>query len=508
MKPLASLSAARLGYSRRAWRTKPIDLRILPAASGGHALLGNNGHGKTLLSQALLHDNVSLLHGGSLEFCDGWTPRSAGHVSFDAHQQLLREGGTVYRALGHLSAAAKYLVVRFGLHPLLYRSVRTISTGEMRKVLLARALGTRPRLLVLDNAFDGLDAPSRASLAELVSMTITGFGQLLVQGVDASATAHTQVLLLTHRAEEIVPEVQTLSSLAAPGELLTSDRGGRDAAALLAASLGSAPPRTPPAAELAAFWADAPSAPFEAGSPVVEMRGLTLSRGDATLLRGVDWVVRAGESWQVEGGNGAGKSTLTSLLARGQGAAVARRLRDAGWAAADDDDDDAAPPAPAAETQQRLEGTFRLLGRDADGDGGAAGGVAVVSTESHLSLARVTAPLRVVLRCLGASEAAAARVARWLRLDGSDLLDRPYADLSQGEQKLALLGAALAARPRLLVADEVCQGLDAHNRELALGLLELVGAQTPCSLLYVTHHADEALPSVSRFLRLEKGGVV
>ena len=103
----------------------------------------------------------------------------------------------MYRALGHLSAAAKYLVVRFGLHPLLYRSVRTISTGEMRKVLLARALGTRPRLLVLDNAFDGLDAPSRASLAELVSMTITGFGRLLVQGVDASATAHTQVLLLT-----------------------------------------------------------------------------------------------------------------------------------------------------------------------------------------------------------------------------------------------------------------------------------------------------------------------
>ena len=45
------------------------------------------------------------------------------------------------------------------------------------------------------------------------------------------------------------------------------------------------------------------------------MRGLTLSRGDATLLRGVDWVVRAGESWQVEGGHGAGRSALPSLLA-------------------------------------------------------------------------------------------------------------------------------------------------------------------------------------------------
>ena len=389
----------------------------------------------------------------------------------------------MYRALGHLSAAAKYLVVRFGLRPLLYRSVRTISTGEMRKVLLARALGTRPRLLVLDNAFDGLDAPSRASLAELVSMTITGFGQLQVQGVDASATAHTQVLLLTHRAEEIVPEVQTLSSLAAPGELL--DRA-------VAPPLCSPPHRRRAAAHAtrgrAAASADAPSTCLSRARRRRD-RGLTLAA--TRLCCGVDWVVRAGEL-AVEGGNGAGKSTLTSLLARGQGAAVARRLRDAGWAAADDDEDDAAPTAPAG--TQRLEGTFASS---------AATPTATAAPRaawrwcrgSHLSLARVTAPLRVVLRCLGASEAAAARWRR-LRLDGSDFrLSIP--DLSQGEQKLALLGAA-AYRPRLLVADEV-PGLDAHNRELALGLLELVGAQTPCSLLYVTHHADEALPSVCGF---------
>ena len=238
---VASLSAARLSYPGGA-PTQPLCLDIQRPASGGHALLGSNGHGKTLLAQALLDD--SLLLSGELK-----RPGRGARVSFESHQELLAKGGTVYKALGYggtLSAAAKYLAVRFGLHPLLYRPVRSISTGEIRKVLLARALAprqagkadpphvavvrgaggarsapvrpvgrpcavaafvwsrlpprpclpptqaTRPSLLVLDNAFDGLDAPSREVLKQLIGHTLRGFGQLLVQGIDASATAHTQ----------------------------------------------------------------------------------------------------------------------------------------------------------------------------------------------------------------------------------------------------------------------------------------------------------------------------
>lgn len=36
-----------------------------------------------------------------------------------------------------------------------------LSTGEIRKVLLAATLSQSPRVLVLDKPFDGLDAPSR-----------------------------------------------------------------------------------------------------------------------------------------------------------------------------------------------------------------------------------------------------------------------------------------------------------------------------------------------------------
>jgi molybdate transport system ATP-binding protein len=75
-------------------------------------------------------------------------------------------------------------VVRFGLYPLLTRDVTTLSTGEIRHVLLIRALSQQPHLLLLDNAFDGLDTRSRTILKDIVTKTLKGFlADILVQGV-------------------------------------------------------------------------------------------------------------------------------------------------------------------------------------------------------------------------------------------------------------------------------------------------------------------------------------
>ena len=202
-EPLMLLSAAVVGFPGEAATTSALDFAVMPAVAGGHALLGRTGHGKTLLAQALAHgeppplpkhqaaDHDSWLREGQFERRGVWSAQAVSQVSFESHERLLDEGGTVYQALctrAHLSAAAKFLIVRFGLYHLLYRPVSAISTGEIRKVLLARALSTRPRLLILDNAFDGLDVDSRRALAELISTTLRGFSPLLVQGVDSSAT--------------------------------------------------------------------------------------------------------------------------------------------------------------------------------------------------------------------------------------------------------------------------------------------------------------------------------
>ena len=50
-----------------------------------------------------------------------------------------------------------------------YKKVAWLSTGEVRRVLLAAVLSKAPRVVVFDKPYDGLDAPSRANLRMILS---------------------------------------------------------------------------------------------------------------------------------------------------------------------------------------------------------------------------------------------------------------------------------------------------------------------------------------------------
>ncbi|MBN2549683.1 MAG: hypothetical protein JXB15_11025, partial [Anaerolineales bacterium] len=53
-----------------------------------------------------------------------------------------------------------------------------------------------------------------------------------------------------------------------------------------------------------------------------------------------------------------------------------------------------------------------------------------------------------------------------------------------------------------------CQGLDAAQRGLFLGLVERLCAQAPLALIYVTHDKGELPKAITHELRLERGKVV
>jgi len=84
------------------------------------------------------------------------------------------------------------IVQVLAIEPLLKRNVQQLSTGELRKVLIARALAGRPSILALDEVCDGLDAPARQDL----------LGRLA-----EIARSGTQLLFATHRNEEVFSEI-------------------------------------------------------------------------------------------------------------------------------------------------------------------------------------------------------------------------------------------------------------------------------------------------------------
>jgi iron complex transport system ATP-binding protein len=111
-----------------------------------------------------------------------------------------------------------------------------------------------------------------------------------------------------------------------------------------------------------------------------------------------------------------------------------------------------------------------------------------------------------------AKASAADRVAarRLLRFVGGARLEpREWIYLSQGERQRVLIARALMARPRLLILDEPCAGLDPVAREKFVRFIDRLARRRHApALVLVTHHVEEITPAFTHALLLRGGKVV
>ena len=74
------------------------------------------------------------------------------------------------------------------------------------------------------------------------------------------------------------------------------------------------------------------------------------------------------------------------------------------------------------------------------------------------------------------------------------LKDKPFLQLSSGEQRLALLARAFVKDPELLILDEPLHGLDTYNRRRVKKIIEAFCRRQDKTMIMVTHYESE-LPS-------------
>jgi molybdate transport system ATP-binding protein len=454
------------------------------AANGEQwAVLGRNGAGKTVLMQLLAGSlrassgSIGLGKGLDVQHDIAW-------VSFEQQQQLCLadtrhdisefmetavDTGTTVRALlagvarepGRIEAVATAL----GIETLLERGIRFLSSGEMRRTLIARALLQQARVIVLDNPYEGIDAASRGIVRRIID-------ELL-----ASAC---HVLLLTRRPQDIPDGISHVLVL----EQGVSIAAGPRQSALAAPRVQQLFAHDDAGAGLAALPRGESHAPHREGA-VLELNDVHVHYGELSVLLHLDMRLDPGEHLCIAGPNGCGKSTLLGLIcgdnprAYGQDIRLFGRRRGSG------------------------ESVWEVKRR-----------FGVVSNTLHLEYPPRSCAFDVVASglfdTLGLYEQCGPLQNRLVRawLDALGLSAHGgtrFDALSFGEQRLLLIARAMVKSPQILILDEPCSGLDDHNRRRVLALVERIAAETDTQILFVSHEADEMPRCITRRLEFRRG---
>ena len=221
---------------------------------------------------------------------------------------------------------------------------------------------------------------------------------------------------------------------------------------------------------------------------VAELAGVSVIRGGATLLEGIDWAVDESDRWVVIGPNGAGKTTLLQILA--------------------------AQLHPTT-------GVVELLGEKL-------GSVDVFELRPRIGLTSAALADRLP-RSEKVSDvvvsASYAVLGRWREeYDAMDhrragalldelgighLVDRTFGTLSEGERKRVQIARALMTDQELMLLDEPAAGLDLAGREqLVRSLGDIAAGASAPAIVLVTHHVEEIPPGFTHVLLLRQGRTV
>lgn len=362
-------------------------------------------------------------------------------------------------ATSEQKAAADELFVQLGIADLADCELGALSTGQVRKLLVARGLAPGPDILLLDECLDGLDRASRAEVLELLER----------------AGERTTLVCAAHREGDLPDCVREAVVL----------EGGVIAAQGLREEAVRRLRETAPEVIACDLPVDATPSDFDF---LLRMENVAVVADGSRILDGIDWEILPGENWLVLGDNGAGKSTLLKLVI--------------------------SQIAPYADDEDGVGSITRFGGLTMDE---ARPFIGVVSPNLQASYGRelgweVTAEETVMSGYRGSvgmldepTSEERLGAARWLEALGlGGLGSRRLRHMSYGQQRRVFLARAMAPGPKLLLLDEPFSGLDAGSRTIMRNMVEQL-AESGTSVILISHHVGDWIPAVNRVMVLAAG---
>lgn len=345
------------------------------------------------------------------------------------------------------------------LVPLMDSSLITLSSGQLRRLLIAKAMLEHPRMLIFDNPFIGLDVKSRKMLNSM-------FEILMKDGV--------QLIFLTPTLRDIPPVTTNVlyldklqcrfAGLRREFEALGVKESGTDGVDF---DMASGPKVTLPDFDV-----------------VVKMEHLNIDYADVIYQRNLNWTIRRGERWALLGPNGSGKSTLLSYIFADNPQAYSK-------------------PLTLFDRKRGSGESIWDIKRH----------IGFTSSEMHLYYLE-NVPCHSVVesgffdsvglyrRPSDEQKAFAKKVMCHLGLDA--IADKGFLKVSSGEQRLVLFARAMVKNPDLLILDEPFHGIDYRRKKMCLRMIDDYLRQRDKSIIFVTHYEEEIPKQIDKVFELKK----
>lgn len=453
------------------------------------AVVGSNGAGKSLLAEVLLGRTACRGEKIKYNFFDEKTEEykkehfpveSIVKVCFESaysmadyknmyYQQRFNsteneDNPTVEEILRQTTSSKDefdYWSEKLNLSPLFPKRIIMLSSGELRRFLIASVLIRKPDLIIFDNPFIGLDKATCAQLNAFFS-ELAEFQQMIF-----IAPALAEI-------PDVVTHVMPVKDMSFGPAMKREDF---DANTEFHNYLFQQ-------REFKDVELPEPTIEQTDYSVVMDMKNINISYPSRTLFKDLNWRIAKGEKWALSGPNGSGKSTLLSLLAADNPRAYAQNIT---------------LFDKRRGTGESIWDIKRKIG--------------YISSEMHLYFHADQNCLRIVdsgffdtiglyKKCTEEQEQIALSWMRMLGIEG--IADKSYLKVSSGEQRLVLLARSLVKNPDLLILDEPLHGLDVQNKENARKVIERFCAQPGRTMIYVTHRQSEIPSCVTKFFELER----
>jgi molybdate transport system ATP-binding protein len=457
--------------------TKPIDWQI----NHGEVwtVIGPNGSGKSLLAE-IICGNLLLLEGSiyysflkeqnenpdqfvkTLKFDSVFSMADYRNAYYqlrfnNPEEDIAPLVSKLFPATQNDNPELNRIFELLDIHKLIDRRLIQLSSGELRKFLIARILLEKPQVLIFDNPFIGLDTASREHLNDI-------FPRLIASGM--------HIIFLVPSGSEL-PAGTTHILEMTQGEIVSKSP-------LQNYQLQKKP--TSNHLKFSIDWNKLPSYTETECDILVQMENIEISYGNKVICKDINWIVKKGEKWALLGPNGSGKSTLLSYICADnprsyvEGLTLFENKRGSG------------------------ESIWEIKRR-----------IGFTSSEMHLYYRKKATCLQVLESGLFDSVGLyhttfgeERQIAEYLMdcLSIGQLKNKLFSESSSGEQKMILFARAIIKNPELLVLDEPFHGLDSVNKEICEKLLDFFCSQPGKTLIFVTHLKDEIPNCVDKFFEL------